>query len=167
MQSGNDAARSIVRKTKLDGNAARLSLVFQILKWASGEGHMQHIDLDSVKAAIRMIDYYEDTYRRIEESIVAAGIGDNKEAWLSLLGDTFYGGRSRHCRSESRAVPPHGLLCVRQVEQRAEPCLEKLHHGTYRKSSAIAFCAAAALSDRKTRRHNSRSRKCKSAACNR
>lgn len=36
-----DDAEVDSRKTKLDGNAARLSLVFQILKWAAGEGHMQ------------------------------------------------------------------------------------------------------------------------------
>ncbi len=137
------------RKTKLDGNAARLSLVFQVLKWAAGEGQMHCIDLDSVKAAIRMIDYYEDTYRRIQESIVAAGIGDNKEAWLSLLGDTFTAGDAviagRKVELSRRTV----YYALDKLSREPNPVLEKLHHGTYRKSSAIASCTIALSSEDK------------------
>ncbi len=137
------------RKTKLDGNAARLSLVFQILKWAAGEGHMQYIDLDSVKAAIRMIDYYEDTYRRVQESIVSAGIGDNKEAWLSLLGDTFTAGEAviagRRVELSRRTV----YYALDKLSKEPNSVLEKLHHGTYRKTSAIASCTIALSSEGK------------------
>ena len=137
------------RKTKLDGNAARLSLVFQILKWAAGEGHMQFIDLDSVKAAIRMTDYYEDTYRRVQDSIVSAGIGDNKEAWLSLLGDTFTAGEAviagRKVELSRRTV----YYALDKLSKEPNPVLEKLHHGTYRKTSAIASCTIALSSEGK------------------
>lgn len=74
---------------KLNGHAARLALLFQIMKWAVGEADMQYVELFSVKTAIRMVDYYEETYRRIQEIIVSDSIGETKEAWLSLLGDTF------------------------------------------------------------------------------
>ena len=47
------------RKMKLNGHAARLALLFQIMKWAVGEADMQYVELFSVKAAIRMVDYYE------------------------------------------------------------------------------------------------------------
>ena len=77
------------RKMKLNGHAARLALLFQIMKWAVGEADMQYVELFSVKTAIRMVDYYEETYRRIQEIIVSDSIGETKEAWLSLLGDTF------------------------------------------------------------------------------
>lgn len=62
-----DDAEVESRKMKLNGNAARLSLVFQVLKWATDGGGMQCVDLESVQAAIRMIGYYEETYRRIQE----------------------------------------------------------------------------------------------------
>ena len=87
-----DDAEVESRKMKLNGNAARLSLVFQVLKWATDGGGMQCVDLESVQAAIRMIGYYEETYRRIQELIVANNIGESKEAWLSLLGNTFTAG---------------------------------------------------------------------------
>lgn len=75
-----DDAEVESRKMKLNGNAARLSLVFQVLKWATDGGGMQCVDLESVQAAIRMIGYYEETYRRIQELIAASNIGESKEA---------------------------------------------------------------------------------------
>lgn len=40
------------RKMKLNGHVARLALLFQVMKWATDEGDMQYVELDSVKAAI-------------------------------------------------------------------------------------------------------------------
>lgn len=154
------------RKTKLDGNAARLSLVFQILKWAVGEGHMQYINLDSVKAAIQMIDYYEDTYRRVQESIVSAGIGDNKEAWLSLLGDTFTAGDAviagRKVELSRRTV----YYALDKLSREPNPVLEKLYHGTYRKKSAIASCTFALSSESKAAEQAGQSAKVQCATDN-
>lgn len=84
-----DDAEVESRKMKLNGNAARLSLVFQVLKWATDGSCMQCVDLESVQATIRMIGYYEETYRRIQEVIVASNIDESPKAWLSPLGDTF------------------------------------------------------------------------------
>ena len=65
------------RKMKLNGHVARLALLFQVMKWATDSGDMQYIERDSVESAIRMIDYYEETYRRIQETIVINSIGEN------------------------------------------------------------------------------------------
>ena len=138
-----DDAEVDSRKTKLDGNAARLSLVFQILRWAAGESHMQYIELDSVKAAIRMIDYYEDTYRRIQESIVSAGIGDNREAWLSLLDDTFTAGAAVIAGKKVDISRRTVYYALDKLSREPNPVLEKLHHGLYRKVSSIASCTIA------------------------
>ena len=154
------------RKTKLDGNAARLALVFQILKWASGEGHMQHIDLDSVKAAIRIIDYYEDTYRRIQESIVSSGIGDNKEAWLSLLGDTFTAGDAVLAGKKVELSRRTVYYALDKLSREPNPVLEKLHHGTYRKTSAIASCTIALSSEGKATGQSRQSAKVQCATDN-
>lgn len=154
------------RKTKLDGNAARLALVFQILKWASGEGHMQHIDLDSVKAAIRMIDYYEDTYRRIQESIVSSGIGDNKEAWLSLLGDIFTAGDAVIAGKKVELSRRTVYYALDRLSREPNPVLEKLHHGAYRKTSAIASCTIALSSEGKAAGQSGQSAKVQCATDN-
>ena len=50
------------------------------MKWATDDDDMQYIEQDSVRSAIRMIDYYEETYRRIQEAIVINSIGETKES---------------------------------------------------------------------------------------
>mgnify|MGYP002527291768 CR=1 FL=1 len=136
------------RKMKLNGNAARLSLVFQVLKWATDGGGMQCVDLESVQAAIRMIGYYEETYRRIQELIVANNIGESKEAWLSLLGNTFTAGDAivvgKRVELSRRSV----YYALKQLCCQPNPLLEKIDHGTYRKlcpSKPAAPCTIALL----------------------
>ena len=80
------------RKMKLNGHVARLALLFQVTKWATDSGDMQYIERDSVESAIRMIDYYEETYRRIQETIVINSIGETKEAWLSVGRSVYFRG---------------------------------------------------------------------------
>ena len=57
------------RKIKLCSNAGRLALILQVMKWATEEGTLQFVDLESVKGAIRLIDYYEDTYQRLKVAL--------------------------------------------------------------------------------------------------
>lgn len=62
-----DDAEVRSRKMKLNGHAGRLALIFQLMKWAVDGEDVSKINLSPVKAAIRMIDYYEETYDRIED----------------------------------------------------------------------------------------------------
>lgn len=128
-----DDAEVESRKMKLNGNAARLSLVFQILRWATDEGDMQRIDLESVQAAIVMIDYYENTYQRIQELIVTNNIGDTKEAWLSLLGETFTTGDAIVAGKKVELSRRSVYYALKQLCRQQNPVLEKSSHGTYRK----------------------------------
>ena len=134
------------RKMKLNGNAARLALIFQIMKWAAGEGEMRSIEPDSVKAAIRMIEYYEESYRRTQEAVVTGSIGDSKDAWLSLLGDTFTSGEAviagRKVEMSRRSV----YYALEQLCRLKNPVIEKASHGVYRKIISDAACTIA-LSD--------------------
>ena len=121
------------RKMKLNGHVARLALLFQVMKWATDSGDMQYVELDSVKAAIRMIDYYEETYKRIQEAIVINSIGETKEAWLSLLEDRFTSGDAviagRKVDMSRRTV----YYALDQLCRLQQPVIEKLQHGVYRK----------------------------------
>lgn len=133
------------RKTKLDGNAARLALVFQIMKWAAGEDDMNCINIDSVKAAIQMINYYEDTYDRIQESILTTGIADNKEAWISLLKDTFTTGEAVLAGKKVDISRRSVYYALEKYSREPNPIFEKIHHGTYRKITSVAPCTIALL----------------------
>ena len=117
---------------KLNGHVARLALLFQIMKWAVDSGDMQYVERDSVESAIRMIDYYEETYRRIQEAIVMNSIGETKEAWLSLLEDRFTSGDAviagRKVDMSRRTV----YYALDQLCRLKRPPIEKLQ-GVYRK----------------------------------
>lgn len=129
-----DDAEVESRKMKLNGNAARLSLVFQVLKWATDGDGMQCVDLESVQAAIRMIGYYEETYRRIQELIVASNIGESKEAWLSLLGNTFTAGDAIVAGKRVELSRRSVYYALKQLCSQPNPLLEKIDHGTYRQT---------------------------------
>ncbi|MCC8176598.1 MAG: DUF3987 domain-containing protein [Bacteroidales bacterium] len=49
--------------------AAHLALTMQLLRWACAESHKEHIDLQSVEAAIALSEYYEDCYDRLMEDL--------------------------------------------------------------------------------------------------
>ena len=92
------------------------------MKWATDSGDMQYIERDSVESAIRMIDYYEETYRRIQETIVINSIGETKEAWLSLLEDRFTSGDA--------------VIAGRKVDMSRRTVYYVLDPPSYRKASA-------------------------------
>ena len=70
---------------------ARLALLFQVAKWACGEGHIQFIDKESVESAISLSDYIEDCYERIKRVVESddAPHAAGKEAMLKALPDDF------------------------------------------------------------------------------
>lgn len=57
------------REMKHPAHVARLALIIQVLRHASGESHLQFIDVSSVKAAIRLNDYFEESYTRIRSFV--------------------------------------------------------------------------------------------------
>lgn len=140
------------RKMKLNGNAARLALVLQLMKWAAGERHMQFIDPDSVKGAIRLIDYYENTYHRIQEFLLNDTLGEAKEAWLAMLGDTFTSADAVAAGKKMEMSRRSVFYALDRLCKLQKPLLIKSKHGIYQKTLAQntnAPCTIA-LSDAQT-----------------
>ena len=75
---------------------------------------------NSVQAAIRMIGYYEETYRRIQELIVASNIGEIQRGVAVAAGQYLHGRRCDRRGQAGRAVEALGLLCAETVVQPAE-----------------------------------------------
>ena len=133
VNSIDDDADVESRSMKLNGHAGRLSLIFQIMKWAVGEEDMQPVSLSSVKSAIRMVDYYEDTYHRIQEILLSNTIGDVKEDWLSQLGNTFTASDAI-AAAKIYEIPRRTVFyALKKLCQTKQPILEKTKHGEYRK----------------------------------
>lgn len=119
------------RMMKADSNVARLALVFQLLGWACDEIHMQHIDVRSVQAAIRMYDYLELSYQSIKSHIQTDSMPPLKKAFLDLVQPDFTtadaikaGAEIGIC--ESTVKKDLAKMCEEQI-------LQKTAHGIYKK----------------------------------
>lgn len=119
------------RMMKADSNVARLALVFQLLGWACDEIHMQHIDVHSVQAAIRMYDYLELSYQSVRSRIQTETMPPLKKAFLDLVQPDFTtadaikaGAEIGIC--ESTAKKDLTKMCEERI-------LQKTAHGVYKK----------------------------------
>lgn len=119
------------RMMKADSNVARLALVFQLLGWACDEIHMQHIDVRSVQAAIRMYDYLELSYQSVRSRIQTETMPPLKKAFLDLVQPDFTtadaikaGAEIGIC--ESTVKKDLTKMCEERI-------LQKTAHGVYKK----------------------------------
>ena len=119
------------RMMKADSNVARLALIFQLMGWACDESHMQHIDVRSVHAAIRMYDYLELSYQSIKSHIQTDSMPPLKKAFLDLVQPDFTtadaikaGAEIGIC--ESTVKKDLAKMCEEQI-------LQKTAHGVYKK----------------------------------
>ena len=77
------------REMKHPVQVARLALLMQVMRHASGESHLQSVDAVSVKAAVRLNDYFEDSYCRIRSFVAEDMCEEPPKVLLSLLPDAF------------------------------------------------------------------------------
>ena len=112
-----DDAEVDSREMKHPAHVARLALIIQVLRHASGESHLQFIDVSSVKAAIRLNDYFEESYTRIRSFVANDACEDPPKVLLSMLPDTFDTktaitvGKERQCVSERTVMNYLKELC--------------------------------------------------------
>ena len=119
------------RMMKADSNVARLALVFQLLGWACDEIHMQHIDVHSVQAAIRMYDYLELSYQSVRSRIQTETMPPLKKAFLDLVQPDFTTADAIRAGAEigiceSTVKKDLTKMCEERI-------LQKTAHGVYKK----------------------------------
>lgn len=84
-----DDAEMDSREMKHPAHVARLALTMQAMRYASGDGRLQSVDLASVKAAVRLNGYFEDSYHRIRSFVANDSCEEPPKVLLSLLPDSF------------------------------------------------------------------------------
>ena len=77
------------RAAKVPLNTARLALIFQLFRWACNESHKDFVDAESVNAAIRMSDYFEKSYKRMDDLVLTEATDPVKKQVLDSLGNKF------------------------------------------------------------------------------
>ena len=94
-----------------------------------------------------MIGYYEDTYRRIQELIVANNIGETKgRLRLSLLDDVFTAGDAIVAGKKVELSRRSVYYALKQLCRQPNPVLENqsrsCHKINQEKQSALCCCTA-------------------------
>ena len=129
--SANHAGIVDSRVMKMDSNVGRLALVFQLMKWASGESHNQYINLDSVKSAIRVHQYLEDSYCRIASVVTDNALDLEKREFLKLLGESFTTAEAIAAGAEVGMSESGVKKSLAKLT--AQNILNKVAHGKYEK----------------------------------
>lgn len=77
------------RPMKAPVHVARIALVLQVLRYACGESHLQFVTRQAMHGAIRLMDYFEDSYYRIREYVANDACDEPSRELLSMLNDSF------------------------------------------------------------------------------
>lgn len=131
------------RIMKMDSNVGRLSLVFQLLKWACGKSHKQYIDAVSVRSAIRIHQYLEECYGRIMAIVKEDNIDAQKREFLSLLGDSFTTAEAIVAGKETGFSESGVKKCLPKLVRDKVIC--KVAHGQYAKVHSSTLCTLSTL----------------------
>jgi hypothetical protein len=84
--SDNDLLSGIY--SKLEMYAARLALILELLKWACGESHKDHISLVTVKSAVKLVEYFKSSILKVYSIISSVNPLDKlSQKWQNLYYD--------------------------------------------------------------------------------
>jgi len=119
------------RFAKVPLNTARLALIFQLFRWACDESHKDFVDADSINAAIRISDYFEKSYKRMDALVSTEAIDPVKKQWFDSLDNRFITAEAVKAGAELG-------ICKRMVmymlaNLREKDIINKLQQGEYEK----------------------------------
>ena len=129
------------RSMKLNGNAARLALILQTMRWATGESRLDSIDLISIKGAIRLIDYFEESYQRVKASLPAESFSRSGDDWLALVGDTFTSAEAESAGMRLGLSRRTIYGSLKRLSESSHPTIKREKQGLY--SKIVKDCTTA------------------------
>ncbi len=83
----NEREQGRMMKTHL--HVARTALCIQLLKWACGEGKLDNVDVESVRSAIQISEYFEDCYKRVNVYVSQHSMSPHLQMYIRGLKTTF------------------------------------------------------------------------------
>ena len=137
------------RQMKLNGNAARLALILQVIRWSTGECQLDAIDIDSVIGAIRLIDYFEESYQRVKATDPTVTFSKSGDDWLMLVGDSFTSAEAEIAGMSLGLSRRTVYSSLKRLSESSHPAIKREKQGVY--SKIVTDCTSAqctsALSD--------------------
>ena len=111
--------------------AARLALVFQILRWACGEVYKDFVDIGSIKSAIRLSSYFEDCYSNIQKFMLMESIDPQKKGMLDNVPTVFSTAEAIQAGKEVGMSQRTVMYVLNKLE--ASKILRRIKRGEYEK----------------------------------
>ena len=124
------------REMKHPSHVARLALIIQVLRYASDESHLQFVDPVSVKAAIRLNDYFEGSYRRIREYVANDACDEPSLELLSLLKNSFTTAEALDAGRQLKVTERTVMNYLKELAKNR--LIHKVRQGVYEKVSFTA-----------------------------
>ncbi len=84
-----DAVVCDTRFAKDPLHVARFALILQLVGWAFGEAGKTHVEIDSIRAAIRINGYFSDCYHELDGIIKTQSLGCDQRSWYCVLHEHF------------------------------------------------------------------------------
>lgn len=126
-----------------------MALILQVMRWAAGECQMDCIDITSVKGAIQLIEYFEDSYKRVNALSGMDEPNRNQDRWLAMVGDTFTSSEAEQAGQRTGVSRRTVFSSLKRLCETTPPVLQKVKQGVYEKvvkRCTTALCTSA-LSD--------------------
>ena len=121
---------------KLNGIVPRLALVLQVLRWATGESHVNFVDEVSMQGALRLIDYYNRTYARLKAIALSNETRDVNEVWFNMLSDEFTTEQALDAWTRVGLKRRSLFAHLKHLCTQSNPSIIKVSLGHYRKTNS-------------------------------
>ena len=111
------------------------------MRWAAGDSQMSCIDITSVKGAIQLIEYFEDSYNRVKAMSGMEESNRNQDGWLALVGGTFTSAEAELAGQKSGVSRRTVFSTLKRLCETNPPVLLKVKQGLYEK--VVKHCTTA------------------------
>ena len=119
------------RTMKRNNNTYRMALVLQILRHVCGEADMQQVDINSIKGAIALNEFYEDCYDKIMAIITVGQLNVNELKIIDQLPDEFTTTQIQGICSKQGMSDRSVYDYLKRLQQ--WKLIRKVRHGVYQK----------------------------------
>lgn len=121
------------RPMKAPVHVSRIALILQVLRYACGESHLRFVTEQAIHGAIRMMDYFEDSYRRIKEYVANDACDEPSKELLSMLNNSFSTAEALAAGKQLNVTDRTVMNYLKELVKNR--LVQKIKHGEYRKTS--------------------------------
>ncbi len=125
------------RPMKAPVHVSLIALVLQVLRYACGESHLRFVTEQAIHGAIRMMEYFEDSYCRIREYVANDACDEPSRELLSMLNNSFSTAEALAAGKQLNVTDRTVMNYLKELSKNR--LVRKIKQGEYRKNSFEGF----------------------------